>query len=94
MPGLGASGRRTTGRRRSDITAQNSPVDFERDLIRERKGEGHKRAMANGVKFGRKPAVAARVLQRLDALAAKHLPAPTETPMLIDITPAKDTVND
>ena len=26
----------------------------ERDLIRERTGEGRKRAMANGVKFGRK----------------------------------------
>jgi DNA invertase Pin-like site-specific DNA recombinase len=29
-------------------------ADFERDLIRERTGEGRKRAMANGVKFGRK----------------------------------------
>ena len=30
-------------------------ADFERDLIRERTGEGRKRAMAAGVKFGRKP---------------------------------------
>jgi DNA invertase Pin-like site-specific DNA recombinase len=29
-------------------------ADFERDLIRERTGEGRKRAMANGVKVGRK----------------------------------------
>jgi DNA invertase Pin-like site-specific DNA recombinase len=29
-------------------------ADFERGLIRERTGEGRKRAMANGVKFGRK----------------------------------------
>jgi DNA invertase Pin-like site-specific DNA recombinase len=29
-------------------------VEFERELIRERTGEGRKRAMANGVKFGRK----------------------------------------
>jgi DNA invertase Pin-like site-specific DNA recombinase len=29
-------------------------ADFERDLIRARTGEGRKRAMANGVKFGRK----------------------------------------
>ncbi len=29
-------------------------ADFERDLIRERTGEGRKRAVANGVKFGRK----------------------------------------
>jgi len=27
--------------------------DIEQDLIRERTGEGRKRAMANGVKFGR-----------------------------------------
>jgi DNA invertase Pin-like site-specific DNA recombinase len=30
-------------------------ASFERDLIRERTGEGRKRAMANGVRFGRKP---------------------------------------
>jgi DNA invertase Pin-like site-specific DNA recombinase len=30
-------------------------AEFERELIRERTGEGRKRAQANGVKFGRKP---------------------------------------
>ena len=30
-------------------------AEFERDLIRERTGEGRKRAMAKGVKFGRRP---------------------------------------
>src|SRR5215470_278138 len=30
-------------------------AEFERELIRERTGEGRRRAMANGVKFGRKP---------------------------------------
>jgi DNA invertase Pin-like site-specific DNA recombinase len=30
-------------------------AEFERDLIRERTGEGRKRAMAKGIKFGRKP---------------------------------------
>ena len=30
-------------------------AEFERDLIRERTGEGRKRAMAAGIKFGRKP---------------------------------------
>ena len=30
-------------------------AEFERDLIRERTGDGRKRAMANGIKFGRKP---------------------------------------
>src|SRR4029077_17616136 len=29
-------------------------ADFERDLIRERTGEGRKRAMSKGVRFGRK----------------------------------------
>ncbi len=35
-------------------TAGRYRANFERDLIRERTGEGRKRAMANGVKFGRK----------------------------------------
>jgi DNA invertase Pin-like site-specific DNA recombinase len=30
-------------------------AEFERELIKERTGDGRKRAMANGVKFGRKP---------------------------------------
>jgi DNA invertase Pin-like site-specific DNA recombinase len=30
-------------------------AEFERELIKERTGEGRKRAQANGVKFGRKP---------------------------------------
>src|ERR1700692_447671 len=30
-------------------------AEFERDLIRERTGDGRKRAMTNGLKFGRKP---------------------------------------
>src|SRR5215472_17336052 len=30
-------------------------AEFERELIRERTGDGRKRAMARGVKFGRKP---------------------------------------
>jgi DNA invertase Pin-like site-specific DNA recombinase len=30
-------------------------ADFERDLIRERTGEGRKRAMSKGIRFGRKP---------------------------------------
>ncbi len=41
-------------------------AEFERDLIRERTGEGRKRAMANGVKFGRKPKLSP--FQRAEAL--------------------------
>ena len=41
-------------------------AEFERELIRERTGEGRKRAMANGVKFGRKPKLSA--YQRAEAI--------------------------
>ena len=41
-------------------------ADFERDLIRERTGEGRKRAMAKGVRFGRKPKLSD--YQRAEAL--------------------------
>src|SRR5437899_2195720 len=41
-------------------------AEFERELIRERTGEGRKRAMANGVKFGRKPKLSP--YQRAEAL--------------------------
>ena len=41
-------------------------AEFERDLIRERAGEGRKRAMADGVRFGRKPKLSE--YQRKEAL--------------------------
>jgi DNA invertase Pin-like site-specific DNA recombinase len=41
-------------------------AEFERDLIRERTGDGRNRAMANGVKFGRKPKLSP--FQRAEAL--------------------------
>jgi DNA invertase Pin-like site-specific DNA recombinase len=44
-------------------------ADFERDLIRERTGEGRKRAMAKGVKFGRKPKLSD--YQRAEAVARR-----------------------
>jgi DNA invertase Pin-like site-specific DNA recombinase len=42
-----------TGRLLSTLLA--GIAEFERELIRERTGEGRKRAMAAGIKFGRKP---------------------------------------
>lgn len=36
------------------VTMLAAIAEFERELIRERTGDGRKRAMANGVKFGRK----------------------------------------
>jgi DNA invertase Pin-like site-specific DNA recombinase len=36
------------------VTMLAAIAEFERELIRERRGEGRKRAMANGIKFGRK----------------------------------------
>jgi DNA invertase Pin-like site-specific DNA recombinase len=41
-------------------------AEFERDVIRERTSEGRKRAMSNGVKFGRKPKLEA--FQRAEAM--------------------------
>jgi DNA invertase Pin-like site-specific DNA recombinase len=41
-------------------------AEFERELIRERTGEGRKRAMAAGVRFGRKPKLSD--YQRAEAL--------------------------
>jgi DNA invertase Pin-like site-specific DNA recombinase len=41
-------------------------AEFERDLIRERTGEGRRRAQANGIKFGRKPKLSE--YQRKEAL--------------------------
>jgi DNA invertase Pin-like site-specific DNA recombinase len=35
------------------VTILAAIAEFERELIRERTGEGRKRAMTNGVKFGR-----------------------------------------
>jgi DNA invertase Pin-like site-specific DNA recombinase len=44
-------------------------AEFERELIRERTGEGRKRAMAKGVRFGRKPKLTHH--QRQEAIARR-----------------------
>jgi DNA invertase Pin-like site-specific DNA recombinase len=49
-------------------------ADFERDLIRERTGEGRRRAMAAGVKFGRKRKLSE--YQRAEAISAAALAKP------------------
>ena len=44
-------------------------AEFERELIRERTSDGRKRAMAKGVRFGRKPKLTEH--QRLEAIARR-----------------------
>ena len=48
------------------LTLLAAIAEFERELLRERTGEGRKRAMAEGVKFGRKPKLSD--FQRKEAL--------------------------
>jgi DNA invertase Pin-like site-specific DNA recombinase len=57
------------------LTLLAAIAEFERDLIRERTGDGRKRAMANGVKFGRKRKLSE--YQRQEAI--KRRDAGTET---------------
>ena len=45
----------STSQGRLLVTMLAAIAEFERELIRERTGEGRKRALANGVRFGRKP---------------------------------------
>lgn len=49
-------------------------AEFERELIRARTGEGRKRAMARGVRFGRKPKLTRH--QRREALARREAGEP------------------
>jgi DNA invertase Pin-like site-specific DNA recombinase len=48
------------------VTMLAAIAEFERELIRERTGEGRKQAMQNGVRFGRKPLLSS--YQRAEAL--------------------------
>jgi DNA invertase Pin-like site-specific DNA recombinase len=56
----------TTPHGRLMLTVLGGLAEFERDLIRARTGEGRKKAMANGVKFGRPSALTHH--QRQEAL--------------------------
>jgi DNA invertase Pin-like site-specific DNA recombinase len=49
-----------------------SIAEFERELMRERTGEGRKRALANGVKFGRKRKLSD--YQRKEAIKRREAP--------------------
>jgi DNA invertase Pin-like site-specific DNA recombinase len=57
----------TTPHGRLMLTVLGGLAEFERELIRARTGEGRKRAMERGIKFGRPPALDAH--QRREALA-------------------------
>jgi DNA invertase Pin-like site-specific DNA recombinase len=52
------------------VAVLGAVAEFERELIRERTGEGRKRAMANGVKFGRPHALDS--YQRQEALKRRQ----------------------
>lgn len=56
----------TSSQGRLMLTVLAAIAEFERELIRERTGEGRKRAMAAGVRFGRKPKLTPH--QRAEAL--------------------------
>jgi DNA invertase Pin-like site-specific DNA recombinase len=56
----------TTAHGRLMLTVLGGLAEFERELIRQRTGEGRARAMARGTRFGRKPKLTAH--QRQEAL--------------------------
>ena len=64
----------TTSQGRLLVTMLAAIAEFERELIRERTGEGRKRAMANGVKFGRPRALDAFQMQ--EALRRREIGEP------------------
>jgi DNA invertase Pin-like site-specific DNA recombinase len=65
----------TTAHGRLMLTVLGELAEFERELIRARTGEGRARAVANGVRLGRKPTLTYRQQQE----AMKRLEAGKET---------------
>jgi len=61
----------TTSHGRLMLAALGGLVEFERDLIRTRTGEGRERAKARGVKLGRKPKLT--VHQRQEAIKRRDV---------------------
>jgi DNA invertase Pin-like site-specific DNA recombinase len=59
----------STSQGRLLVTMLAAIAEFERELIRERTGEGPKRAMLNGVRFGRKPKLSD--FQRKEAMSRR-----------------------
>jgi DNA invertase Pin-like site-specific DNA recombinase len=59
----------STSQGRLLVTMLAAIAEFERELIRERTGEGRARAMAAGIRFGRKPKLTPH--QRSEALARR-----------------------
>jgi DNA invertase Pin-like site-specific DNA recombinase len=64
----------TTPHGRLMLTVLGGLAEFERELIRARTGEGRKRAMERGVRFGRKPKLTRH--QRLEAIARREAGEP------------------
>lgn len=60
----------TTPHGRLMLTVLGGLAEFERELIRARTGEGRTRAMARGIKFGRKPKLSPH--QRKEAIARRN----------------------
>ena len=59
----------STSQGRLLVTMLAAIAEFEREVTRERAGEGRKRAMAAGIRFGRKPKLSG--FQRKEALARR-----------------------
>ena len=64
----------TTAHGRLMLTVLGGLAEFERELIRQRTGEGRARAKARGIRFGRKPKLTAH--QRLEALTRREAGEP------------------
>jgi len=64
----------TTAHGRLMLTVLGGLAEFERELIRQRTGEGRARAKARGIRFGRRPKLTAH--QRLEALERREAGEP------------------